>query len=96
MPMSILPPPQYDFPPPMPVYERVLPWERVYDLCIDLGVTSWPAKSQLKNHPPLGCSIREKDGVCSVWIADVAQQETVRRHEYAHCNGWPNNHPGMR
>jgi len=81
----LLPPPQYDFPPPMPVIERVLSYGEVNRLCAPIvgqelsqGANWW------------GCSHRE-GGKCYVIRVD---NEMVRRHELAHCNGWPGTHPG--
>jgi hypothetical protein len=38
-----------------------------------------------------GCS-SVRAGVCRVYLANIPQIEHVRRHEYAHCNGWSSNH----
>jgi hypothetical protein len=46
---------------------------------------------------------RNNNGKCEIFIGndDVLRNadttiEAVRRHEIAHCNGWPYHHPGMR
>jgi len=80
----LLPPTQFDFPPAVPVIERVLGMNEVHRFCNaragqagDMGQT-W------------GCSWKE-GGKCYVVRVD---NESVRRHELAHCNGWPHDHPG--
>jgi hypothetical protein len=52
---------------------------------------------------PIACSFRTFDSVSGVTISclimlgpDVWNDERVLRHERAHCNGWPGDHPGAR
>ena len=51
----------------------------------------------------LACSYRTYDSVsgetlsCLIMLGpDVWDDERALRHEMAHCNGWPGNHPGAR
>ena len=93
--MTLLPPPQYDMPPSMPVLERVLPYDEVERICkgswrvlmpgehiygcARAGIV-WDGTAQ-KFVPGNGCVVVRVD------------EEAVRRHELGHCNGWPANHP---
>ena len=50
---------------------------------------------------PHGCS-NPQFTKCTIWILESAVLQksgilidVVRRHEIAHCNGWPGDHPGM-
>jgi len=84
----LLPPAQYDHPPQIPVIEYVLPWNELQKVCHAQerpGVWTNYTGAGL-----WGCSI-VKDGKCYVARLDVPD---VRRHELAHCNGWPKDHPG--
>jgi hypothetical protein len=86
--MMLLPPAQYDHPPSMPVIERVLPWNELQRIC--RGVIEREKFNTATGYGAWGCSV-VKDGKCYVARIDVPG---VRRHELAHCNGWPKNHPG--
>ena len=80
----IIPPAQYDHTPPMPVIEHVMSQAEVTRLCNGL----------LGERPGgwLGCGrINAVDGKC--YILHIGSPE-VRRHERAHCAGWPKDHPG--
>ena len=100
--MILLPPPQYDVSPPMPVIEQVLSWDEVQKACNAGRYFRDHNLNQASGAGLLGCA---KTGV--VW--DVALKQfapgngcvivytgsaNVRRHELAHCNGWPADHPG--
>jgi len=94
--MTLLPPPQYDVTPPRPVIEHVIPWSEVQKICFDL-VLKWNGSTEAdigRKRGWNGCSgISKDDNRCYVWrIAD----DRVRRHELAHCAGWPGDHPGGR
>jgi hypothetical protein len=41
------------------------------------------------------CSLVGEDGTCHIVLPNNGQApvSTYRRHEIAHCNGWPPNHP---
>jgi hypothetical protein len=94
----LLPPPQYDVPPPMPVIEYVLPWSEVQRICFDhmakLGNQSDAQTGRQVGFD--GCASFGKAGTqfagkCYIWRIDDVD---VARHERAHCAGWPANHPG--
>jgi hypothetical protein len=94
--VTLLPPPQYDVLPPMPVIEHVLSREELQKACgaIDTKAIGHPQAAAARGEYYRGCSIRTVQygvKVCEVWrIAD----DMVRRHELAHCAGWPGDHPG--
>jgi hypothetical protein len=82
---TILPPPKYDVPPPMPVIEHVLSHDEVQRIC--------NAKTGMVLSPPqfwAGCT-NYNATACHVWYTGDA---ATLRHEKAHCAGWPNSHPG--
>jgi hypothetical protein len=85
----LLPPPEFDKPPPMPVIEQVLSWDEVQALCSrNTGQILMPGQFFG------GCSgFRMKDGVkiCVIWYSGDA---AVLRHERAHCSGWGPDHKG--
>jgi hypothetical protein len=100
----LMPPAQYDHPPQIPVIEKVLPWTEVQKLC---AIPARRFHPELMNGSSLRFSVNgcEVDGI--VWD-NVARKlvpgkgcviiriddEATRRHELAHCNGWPKDHPG--
>jgi hypothetical protein len=86
------PPPQYDHPYDGPVEERVLPVAEVRVVCASLGASH------------LGADASAPGGAACAWVSDdtcciilpndeVVPVDTYRRHEIAHCNGWPADHP---
>lgn len=81
--MTMLPPPQFDHLPTVPVIERVLPAAEVDRFCR-------PYFKEAQGRSIEGCSA-SKDGKCFVVRID---REDVRRHELGHCNGWPREHDG--
>ena len=85
MPM-LLPPSQYDHPPQIPVIEKVLPWNELQRLC---RASERPIYNGT-GYGLWGCAT-VKGGKCYVARLDVPG---VKRHELAHCNGWPKDHPG--
>jgi hypothetical protein len=114
---SLLPPPQYDHPPAMPVLAYVLTEAEIQRVCT--AIAGAPERGKVLG----GCAgtiasprwvgpqfIAMMGGVpvywtppngpkCWVNIADNikgALLKVVWRHELAHCNGWPANHPGGR
>jgi len=87
MPM-LMPPVQYDHPPKIPVIERVVPWNELQRLC-RAGIEAEKVRTAT-GYGVWGCSV-VKDGKCYVARID---NPGVRRHEVAHCNGWPRDHPG--
>jgi len=90
--MTMLPPPQFDHPPEIPVIEHVLSVKEVKEvtkICVErLGSPPPPPHGSW-----WGCARRQYEGsqlVCIVYRIDDAR---VRRHEYGHCNGWGPDHP---
>lgn len=84
--MTLIPPPQYDFPPTIPVIERIMGWDEVSAFCAPLA-----GRALIPGEHINGCSSIASNGVCYIWRLD---DRFVARHERAHCNGWPGNHPG--
>ena len=78
------PPARYDHPYNGRVVERVVPKAEVPSLCMPMGADLLAA----------ACSL-ESNGTCSIVLPSDgrAPVSTFRRHEIAHCNGWPANHP---
>ncbi len=89
----LLPPPQYDHQPTIPVIEQVLAASEVQRICFDL-VAKWNGAAEANMRRGIGgwhgCSGIAKDGKCYVWRID---DDDVRRHEFGHCNGWARDHP---
>jgi len=78
--MTLLPPPQYDVPPPISVIETVMTAAEVNYWCNKAaGYGRWN-----------GCAVT-RNGNCYIVRVDMAD---VARHERAHCAGWPADHPG--
>src|SRR6266436_5192659 len=88
MPM-LMPPAQYDHPPKIPVIEHVLTSDRVDRACQANHALGPDGRAAPPGYRFYGCShVTAKS--CEVWRIDDA---TVRRHEIAHCAGWPADHP---
>ncbi len=78
---TTLPPAVYDHEPSMPIEEHVLSFEQVTAFCQH----HWGIDP---SHTYLGCANRVA-GTCIIYrVAD----DRVRRHERAHCAGWPASH----
>jgi len=82
--IELEPPAQYSHPYDGPVDERVMPVAEVRALCTSVGASG----------PFVACAW-VSDRVCHVVLPSDGQApvSTYRRHEIAHCNGWPANHP---
>ena len=77
------PPAQYNHAYDGPVVERVLPVAEVRALCMSQGAS------------PRGVACAWVSyGTCYIVLPndEHAPVSTYRRHEIAHCNGWPANH----
>jgi hypothetical protein len=87
----ILPPPQYDYKPQIPVIEQVLKYDDLQVICGMKSLTPL-----LPGQFYSGCSAvwLVKDGVKTCFVWRRPNDNYTRRHELAHCNGWPVNHPG--
>lgn len=105
--MTLIPPPQYDVPPAVPIIERVLPFAELQRMCraSERGLPAgwavfgclepWPMKGRCQVFIlAAGTRLEGTDGVTRTYTA--ANQAATRRHELAHCNGWPSDHPGGR
>ena len=80
------PPARYDHPYKGHVVERVVPAAEVPSLCVPMGADLFGA----------ACSLLQSNGTCYVVLPNDKEGVPVahfRRHEIAHCNGWPANHP---
>lgn len=81
----LIPPPEYDRPPSIPVHEYIVDGPAV-------GLTCTRMSGTRINPASRGCSWFLYGGaVCVIVIARHAPGTTVeltRRHELAHCNGW--------
>jgi hypothetical protein len=83
--IPLTPPPQYDHPYAGPVQEAIVSEWTAQDICKPYGAQ------------PYACSFKMADGTCLIVMvkglpADIAAK--FRRHEEAHCTGWPADHPG--
>jgi hypothetical protein len=78
------PPAQYNHAYNGRVVERVMPETEVRSVCISMGL----------DFLTVACSWQSND-TCYVVIPNDGQApvDTYRRHEIAHCNGWPADHP---
>jgi hypothetical protein len=85
----ILPPPQYDHTPTIPVIEHVLTSDRVDAICQARHALGWDGRAPPPGYRFSGCAHVTPQS-CEVWRIDDG---TVRRHELGHCNGWPVDHP---
>lgn len=77
------PPTQYNHPYNGQVIERVMPEAEVRVLCTSRGASG----------PFVACAW-VSDGACYIVLPndEPAPVATYRRHEIAHCNGWPADH----
>lgn len=86
----MLPPPQYDHPPVIPVIEKVISYKAMQTCAGSAAPRLEPGWWWN------GCSqVVEINGrpTCLIWLLR-ADDEAVRRHERAHCNGWGRDHAG--
>ena len=79
------PPAQYNHPYDGPVDERVVSAAEVMALCMSIGTSPFAA----------ACSVVGENGTCHIVLPNDGQAPVsiYRRHEIAHCNGWPPDHP---
>ena len=85
--MTMLPPPQYDVPPSIPVIEHVMTYGQLQSWC-DFLVKLEPGRFFR------GCQMfefRTTGKICLIWY--LKDDAAAHRHELAHCNGWPKDHP---
>jgi len=84
------PPSQYDHPYEGLVGERLMPVAETRVICDSLGASHSSADA------PGGVACAwVSDNTCFIILPDdeLAPVDTYRRHEVAHCNGWPADHP---
>ena len=79
------PPARYDHPYDGSVDERVESAVEVTTLCMSMGTSPFAAACSLVAEDGTGHIILPNDGQAPVSI--------YYRHEIAHCNGWPRDHP---
>jgi hypothetical protein len=92
--LLILAPPEYDHP-----YKGTLTWQMAHD---QQQVRDACPKVAFKLGVALACSLRwEKENACLIVLAPEEDMkkaglplEMIKRHEIAHCNGWPADHKG--
>src|SRR5262249_45622163 len=79
------PPAQYDYQYDGPVDERVVSAVEVTTLCMSMGTSPFAA----------ACSLVAEDGTCHIILPNDGQAPVsiYYRHEIAHCNSWPPDHP---
>ena len=79
------PPARYNHPYDGSVDERVVSAAEVRALCMSIGTSPFAA----------ACSLVDEDRTCHIVLPNNGQApvSTYRRHEIAHCNGWPRDHP---
>jgi hypothetical protein len=78
------PPAKYNHPYSGQVDERVIPEAQVRSVCMSMGLDLFA----------VACSWHSA-GTCYIVLPNDGQApvSTYRRHEIAHCNGWPADHP---
>lgn len=53
--------------------------------------------SHCKPYTVYACApVAPKDGVCRIFYVAGKMTPDLLRHETAHCNGWPADHPGAK
>jgi hypothetical protein len=87
-----LPPALYDHPPAIAVIEHVLPSDQVNATCHANHALGPDGRPPPPGYRFAGCA-HIAVGKCVVWRTE---DPTVRRHELAHCNGWPVDHPNAK
>lgn len=85
------PPVIYSHPFPGKVIELRLSADDVHDVC------RWPTQkpSQQSQTRITGCAFLHRDDLCIIVMPiDMPEPRlsALRRHEIAHCNGWPADH----
>ncbi len=83
------PPAQYDHSYAGTVIEMRMTAAQVNSLCIKMGASD-PA---MFGQNFLACSWKDVTKRCYIVIPDDENYTVAKRHEIAHCNGWPKDHP---
>jgi hypothetical protein len=86
----LLPPPQYDKPYTGQLNIATIPYWNMGNVCNMIA----PQGQHME-----ACSFAMTPQQCLVYLprlSDVGQSRLadLTKHEIAHCNGWPGNHPG--
>ena len=93
--MTIMPPPQYDFPPAVPVIEHAVEQAEVMRNCGDQTGCARVSKDRCEIwFPRAGVWITFTGSTPGGAVMPAWAAEQIRRHELAHCNGWPRDHRG--
>ena len=82
------PPARFDFPYTGKLTLHKIDKPDVWLQCSDMG-------REVVRHDAAGCAI-VGDGECTIYLATKTRRAPVAevlRHELAHCNGWPGDHP---
>jgi hypothetical protein len=98
--MNARQPPIYPIIPPPAMYDHAYPGKLTVRQGTMAQVEYYCHTMQgiVSEHRELGCSIPAGRS-CFIVIPRIGEQVTasiqaqIRRHEIAHCNGWPANHP---
>ena len=87
------PPSEYNHSYDGPVEQRVLPVAEVRVVCDSLGASHSSADASAPGGTAACAWVN--DDTCFIILPDdeLAPVDTYRRHEIAHCNGWPADHP---
>jgi hypothetical protein len=96
---NVYPPPEYDYRYQGELFViEELPWRTMRDNCL-------PMRGYGPYDNPLACTIVNPGGLMNRCVILLAKREYIERdtlvenlfrHEQAHCNGWPWDHPGGR
>jgi hypothetical protein len=91
---------------PPAVYDKPFPGRVIENTAVDMDDMAGLCSPNPKAGIAMGCSIHFDDSLtgkpraCYVYFAPdwylqrfSVTREAVRRHEIAHCNGWPQSHP---
>jgi len=85
--MPLVPPPQYVHAPTIPVIERVVSREQVDRECHLM----YPRSKAGRFDACAGFVMIDGKRTCLIWMIN---DDSLRAHEMAHCNGWPADHSG--
>ena len=93
-----MPPPKWDHPFHGKMEKRIVPYGNAAKLCQKLNPEGGSPDS-VDGRPLFGCQFWRGSTCVIVYSFDPKGKDqkmssNVFRHERAHCNGWPSNHPG--
>ena len=94
---ATLPPNEYDRPVSIQVKISTIPYMEVDKVC------SWPMRSEEAMGGRIEGCARVYNSVCYIVMPAVdgvfmtkEKHKRLLKHELAHCNGWPADHPGAQ